>query len=263
VTELTARAAQAEQELRRAVESLADRARLAPWMGLATPAAGRDERDVLESLQAQLQRQATALAGTVARLRSEAGTLEKAVARSEALAARRASLESEAALAGMLAQHLQANQFVAYVQEEALRVLADDGSRRLRSLSQGRYSLECEAQEFCVVDHWNADMKRSVKTLSGGETFLASLALALALAESLAELSSEGRAGDALESLFLDEGFGTLDQETLGLVVQAIEALQGGHRMVGVVTHMQELAEQLPARLLVGRTGEGASLTVV
>ena len=67
-------------------------------------------------------------------------------------------------------------------------------------------------------------------------------------------MSAEGRAGDALESLFLDEGFGTLDPETLDVVVQAIEALHGGRRLVGVVTHITELAERLPARVEVGRS---------
>ena len=170
--------------------------------------------------------------------------------------------DAEAALAQALAQHLRADQFLAYVLEEALRRLAADGSRHLRQLSQGRYSLECEGQEFSVVDHWNADARRSVKTLSGGETFLASLGLALALAESLASLSAADRVGEALESLFLDEGFGTLDPETLGQVVQAIEALQGGERMVGVITHLPELAEQMPARVSVGRSERGATLTI-
>ena len=101
-----------------------------------------------------------------------------------------------------------------------------------------------------------------MKTLSGGETFLASLALALALAEGLAGLASEGRAGDALESLFLDEGFGTLDPETLAQVVQALDALHGGRRMVGVVTHLPELAAQLPARIEV-RRGDGTARILV
>jgi exonuclease SbcC len=101
-----------------------------------------------------------------------------------------------------------------------------------------------------------------VRTLSGGETFLASLALAMALAESLASLSAEGRAGEALESLFLDEGFGTLDPETLDVVVQAIETLQGGRRLIGVITHIAELAQRLPARVEVGRSAAGATLTL-
>ena len=189
--------------------------------------------------------------------------MEKHLARAAELADKRKKREAEGALSASLAQHLRADQFLAFVQEEALRFLAEDGSRHLHRLSQGRYSLVCEEQEFAVVDHWNADCRRSVRTLSGGETFLASLSLALALAESLARLSAEGRAGEALESLFLDEGFGTLDAETLDVVVDAIEALQGGERMVGIVTHIPELAERLPARLEVKRGPSSATAAVL
>ena len=162
---------------------------------------------------------------------------------------------------------------MAWIQEEALGRLAEDGSRHLAMLSQGRYALRLGSgdaaegaraeQDFFVVDHWNADGVRSVKTLSGGETFLASLALALALAESLARLSAGGRAVQALDSLFLDEGFGTLDGGTLDTVVSALDALHGGQRLVGVVTHVRELAERMPARLEVRRKGSTATATVV
>ena len=113
-----------------------------------------------------------------------------------------------------------------------------------------------------MVDHWNADEVRSVKTLSGGESFLASLALALALAERLASFSVEGKAQQRLESLFLDEGFGSLDRETLDVVVQGIEALHGGQRMVGVVTHIPELAERMPARVEVAKQHGRATLSI-
>ena len=192
----------------------------------------------------------------MARLLSLIERLEKDLTRAGELRDQQKTLEAQAALASTLAQHLRANELLAYIQEEALRRLAEDGSRHLEALSQRRYSLVVEEQEFAVVDHWNADRQRSVKTLSGGETFLASLALALALAEGLAGLAAEGHAGEALESLFLDEGFGTLDPETLGQVIQALDALHGGERMVGVVTHIPELAAQLPARVEV-RRGEG------
>ena len=163
---------------------------------------------------------------------------------------------------------------MAWIQEEALRRLAADGSHHLALLSQGRYALRLGSgetagagaraeQDFFVVDHWNADGIRSVRTLSGGETFLASLALALALAESLARLSAGGRAAEALESLFLDEGFGTLDGETLDTVVSALDALHGGQRVVGVVTHVRELAERLPARLEVRRSGGSTATAVI
>jgi exonuclease SbcC len=221
-----------------------------------------DEQSTLEQLQAGLRALARESRGKVERLRAQSEALDRAIERAVEITARRQALESQSVLGAALAQHLRADQFLAFVQEEALLRLAEDGSRHLEALSQGRYSLLCEDQEFGVTDHWHADRKRSVRTLSGGETFLASLALALALAESLASMSAEGRAGDALESLFLDEGFGTLDPETLDVVVQAIEALHGGQRLVGVVTHISELAERLPARVEVGRSAAGATLTL-
>jgi exonuclease SbcC len=226
------------------------------------PARG-DEVDWIEGLAAAAQKTLASQTASAARAEAAAEEIRRKIERAAELRERRKALEAEAALASSLALHLRADQFLAYVQEEALRVLAQDGGRHLKQLSQGRYSLTCEAQEFFVLDHWNADSRRSVKTLSGGESFLASLALALALAESLAQLCALGRAGEALESLFLDEGFGTLDPETLGQVVQALEQLQGGQRMVGLVTHIPELAEQMPARVEVGRSDCGATLAVV
>jgi exonuclease SbcC len=213
--------------------------------------------------QRALQKDLAGSSARAARLTGEIDRLSRDIARAGELREQKHALEAEAALAATLAQHLQANQFIAYVQEEALRVLAADGSSHLKALSQGRYSLGCTDQDFFVIDHWNADRERSVKTLSGGETFLASLALALALAERLADLAAEGHAGDRLESLFLDEGFGTLDAETLDLVVQAIETLHGGSRLVGVVTHIPELAERLPARVVVsGGQGMAAAVSI-
>ena len=183
---------------------------------------------------------------------------------------KRATLDKESALAKTLSDHLKAHELIAWIQEEALSRLAEAGSRHLAKLSQNRYALRLGSgpedtaaraeQDFFVVDAWNGDSIRSVRTLSGGETFLASLALALALAESLTELGAESRATDALESLFLDEGFGTLDSDTLDVVVGALDALHGGDRMVGIVTHVRELAERLPARLEVGRAGTTATV---
>ena len=105
---------------------------------------------------------------------------------------------------------------------------------------------------------------RSVKTLSGGETFLTSLALALALAERLADLAAGAHGHEALESLFVDEGFGALDtEETLETVVQAIEALQAHDRLVGIVTHLTPLAERMPAQIRVRKAPEGSRVEMV
>src|SRR5690606_3345684 len=99
---------------------------------------------------------------------------------------------------------------------------------------------------------------RSARTLSGGETFLASLALALALADQIGGLAAGGAA--RLESLFLDEGFGTLDADTLDVVASALDELGARGRMVGVVTHVRELAERLPVRFEVRKVGGAATV---
>ena len=221
--------------------------------------------NAVEQLDARIaaaQRSAQDVAVRAASLRAEADRLAEDVARADELRARKVALDQEGGLFATLAQHLKADQFLAWVQEEALHLLAEDASRHLLALSRGRYSLIWKDQDFLARDHWNADSTRSVKTLSGGETFLASLALALGLAERVAALAAEARAGDALESLFLDEGFGSLDAEALDQVVDALDELQGGQRMVGVVTHLQSLAERLPARVDVKRSDAGSRVSV-
>jgi exonuclease SbcC len=159
-----------------------------------------------------------------------------------------------------LSLELRADRLIAFLQAEALQVLAAAGSERLAGLSEGRYRLMCHGDEFVVVDTWNGDEERSVRTLSGGETFLASLALALALADQVRSLSVRDRA--TLDSLFLDEGFGTLDPETLRTVVDAIDQLAGDGRLVGIITHVAELAEHFP-RIEVHKDRVGSKLEVV
>jgi len=160
-----------------------------------------------------------------------------------------------------LAKELRADRVIAFLQAEALQTLAAAGSDRLATLSSDRYHLAFEGDEFFVVDTWNGEERRSVRTLSGGETFLASLALALALSEQVRSLSVSEKA--RIDSLFLDEGFGTLDPESLEVVVDAIEQLGGDGRMVGVITHVQELAIRLPARVEVEKSPRGSRLKVV
>ena len=139
---------------------------------------------------------------------------------------------------------------------EALDLLVDGASRILRELSAGQYELVHDKGEFYVVDHHDAALRRAVRTLSGGETFQASLALALALSEQLAGLST-GTA--SLESILLDEGFGTLDAASLDTVAATLENLAArGDRMVGVVTHVDALAERVPVRLRVSKDARSA-----
>jgi len=261
IGDLERRKTKAEKEYDREHDRLLALAEKQGWEAVQTPDEN-DEVDLLESRSRAIAAELQRLARQAAELETAVKSLQQMIARAAELEQGRQSLKSSAALANELAASLRANQFIAYIQEEALRVLAEDGSKHLDTLSQGRYALACDEQEFSVVDHWNADEVRSVKTLSGGESFLASLALALALAERLLSFSAEGKAQQRLESLFLDEGFGSLDRETLDVVVQGIEALHGGQRMVGVVTHIPELAERMPLRVEVAKQHGRATLSI-
>jgi exonuclease SbcC len=168
----------------------------------------------------------------------------------------RAGLLREGRTAKALAGHLRANNFERWLLEEALDLLVDGASRILRELTGGQYDLMHDKGEFFVIDHHDAGLRRGVRTLSGGETFQASLALALALSEQLAGMSTTAA---SLESIVLDEGFGTLDAATLDVVAATLENLAArGDRMVGVVTHVNALADRVPVRFEVHKDARTA-----
>ena len=197
-------------------------------------------------------------------LAAEEQALAERIERAAVCRAQRDDTRTRMEVARELGQLLGAHNLQTYLLGDAMRVLGEDGSLHLQRLSDGRYRLKAEDLDFLVVDGWNGDALRSVKTLSGGETFLTSLALALALAERLADLAAGAHGHETLESLFVDEGFGALDtQETLETVVQAIEALQAHDRLVGIVTHLTPLAERMPARINVLKAPEGSRVEMV
>lgn len=183
---------------------------------------------------------------------------QRVIALSEAIA-ERARLDAELAasaevstVARELARLLSVRGFERWLVADALTTLVAGASLTLRQLSSDQYSLALDDNgEFVVIDHANADERRGVRTLSGGETFQASLALALALADHLANSSARGHA--KLDAIFLDEGFGTLDADSLETVAATIESLGDGRRTVGIVTHVRELAERVPVRFEVAK----------
>jgi len=192
-----------------------------------------------------------AAAAEEARATSDAARLEEAIVEAARVRAETARAGERAEVARTLGRHLGARNFEKWLLDGALQALVDGATLVLQDLSSGAYSMILDATGFAVVDHRNADAVRSARTLSGGETFLASLALALSLADQLAAVSS-GTA-TRLEAIFLDEGFGSLDTETLDVVAAAIEGLAAGGRVVCVVTHVRELAERIPIRFEVSR----------
>lgn len=144
-----------------------------------------------------------------------------------------------------------------YAQQYTLDVLLGYANRHLNALSR-RYRLQriSDTLALMVVDQDMGDELRSVHSLSGGESFLVSLALALGLAS----LSSNRV---RVESLFIDEGFGSLDAETLRVAMDALDGLQSMGRKVGVISHVQEMTERIATRILVQRTAGGRSLVGV
>jgi exonuclease SbcC len=119
-----------------------------------------------------------------------------------------------------------------------------------------RYQLQCQQSEALtleVLDTWQADSVRDTKTLSGGESFLVSLALALALSDLVSAKTS-------IDSLFLDEGFGTLDNDTLEIALDALDSLNASGKMIGVISHVDTLKDRIPVQIKVNkRSGLGVS----
>lgn len=144
--------------------------------------------------------------------------------------------------------------FRRFAQGLTLEYLIRLANRHLIRFS-GRYRLRREEGSELrmeIIDTWQADAVRPVGTLSGGETFLASLALALGLSE-LAGRKTR------IDSLFLDEGFGSLDGETLETVIAALESLQSGGKLIGIISHVEALKERIPVQIRVQRHGTGYS----
>jgi len=211
-------------------------------------ALGRAEQD----LQALGHRREEGLK-TEASLRQRIEELTKKLDSARRLLAQLECERREHAVYQQLAEDLASKRFQAYLLEETFRELVEGASGRLLSLS-GRYTLDFQDEIFYVLDHENAGERRNADTLSGGETFLASLALALELSEQVQRAAGAVH----LDSLFIDEGFGTLDAETLDTVTAAIEMLPLGGRMVGIITHIPELTARLPARIRVTKHAEGS-----
>ena len=143
------------------------------------------------------------------------------------------------------------------------RILAR-ANAHLMQMSGGKYDLKRRegaaknggqnGLDLDVIDHYNGS-ERSVKTLSGGETFLASLSLALGLSEEIQ--SSAG--GVQMDTLFVDEGFGSLDEETLRQAMRALRELSEGDRLIGIISHVSELRREIDRQIVVKRSKDGAS----
>ena len=129
-----------------------------------------------------------------------------------------------------------------------------DGQYELRRQETAENNKSQSGLELSVLDHYNGT-ERSVKTLSGGEAFKASLALALGLSDEIQ--ASAG--GIRLDTMFVDEGFGSLDEESLNQAITALSGLAGGNRLVGIISHVHELKERIDRQIIVTKEKTGGS----
>jgi exonuclease SbcC len=222
---------------------------------------GREASEAaLNAAAAELEavsRERDAAVGAVATLNAQIQRTRDRMEQGKQLAAEHGRCKAERGVYRQLAEELRTDRFQEFVLEEAFHDLARGASERLKDLS-GRYALQYADGDILVVDHDNANETRSADTLSGGETFLVSLSLALELSEQIQQAAG----AVLLESLFIDEGFGTLDVETLDSATSAIESLRGRGRMVGIITHIRDLADRLPCRIEVDWRSEGSRVAV-
>ncbi|NFT80392.1 SbcC/MukB-like Walker B domain-containing protein, partial [Clostridium sporogenes] len=152
---------------------------------------------------------------------------------------------------------VQGNKFVEFVAMNQLEYIVFEASKRLKDITRGRYALELDCNgNFTMRDDFNGGGIRPTNTLSGGETFLTSLALALALSSQI-----QLKGSSPLEFFFLDEGFGTLDSELLDTVMTSLENLRSDRLSVGIISHVEELKNRVPIKLIVDPAvpGEGGS----
>lgn len=234
----------AEKAAARVSDLEAARALLSSEIGTAIAACGLDAKDDPH----------TTVSAALAHSRAERDRISNALEEARRLKEETGSLRTEHEVSHNLAHHLSARGFEKWIVNEALQRLVVGASDILKQLSEGRYSVTIDDHgNFLVIDHDNTDERRSARTLSGGETFLASLGLALALSEELKTLAADGAA--RLEAIFLDEGFGALDPQTLETVAATMENLATTGRMVGIVTHVRELADRVPLQFRVHKDG--------
>ncbi|MGS4346765.1 AAA family ATPase [Myroides odoratus] len=148
--------------------------------------------------------------------------------------------------------------FVNYVSSIYLSNLCDSANQRFHRLTNNQLSLQLnESNEFEIIDYLNNGKARSVKTLSGGQSFQVSLSLALALAESVQSLSKSNK-----NFFFIDEGFGTQDTESVNLVFETLSRLHKENRIVGIISHVDELQERIPMSLSIVKDEEKGSRVV-
>ena len=158
--------------------------------------------------------------------------------------------------------------FETYVQQYYFKQVVAAANKRLTVLTDGMFTLRCKEEAADRVHQSGLDLDvldrstgqwRDVSTLSGGESFLASLALALGLSDVV-----QGQSGAIrMEAMFIDEGFGTLDENALRNSLRVLNDLADGKRLIGIISHVQDLEEKIDRQIVVSKTLKGSVVSIV
>ncbi|KFC20928.1 SbcC/MukB-like Walker B domain-containing protein [Epilithonimonas lactis] len=208
------------------------------------------ENDFLVSQEniSQLQKQLTIIEKQLSDLQKSFETKKELILEQNKLLLRKANLDT-------LSNLFKGAGFVQYVSSIYLKQLCDNANIRFHRMTRNQLSLQVnDKNEFEIIDYLNEGKTRSVKTLSGGQSFQVSLSLALALAESV-----QSQAKSERNFFFIDEGFGTQDPESVNLVFETLMNLQKENRIVGIISHVEELKEKIPISLNITKDEETGS----
>ncbi len=220
--------------------------------------AGKTASDCRDAVRERLAANRAALSGIAEKSRDAAKVLR-----------RRQWMEELAKTANGELRGKQKISLETYVQMQHFDNILSRANLRLMTMTDGQYELERvrddsidgkHGLDLNIVDHFANNSRRSVKSLSGGESFKASLALALGLSDVI----QESAGGVRIDSMFVDEGFGSLDEESLRLAIRALDSLSEGRRLVGIISHVTELRERIERQVTVSKTpGGGSSIRIL
>lgn len=193
---------------------------------------------------------------SVVKIATEIERLEKEFKKKEDLLKDLAHLQKRGENLKIMTNLFKGAGFVQYISSIYLRQLCDHANVRFHRMTRNQLSLQLnENHDFEIIDYLNEGRSRSVKTLSGGQSFQVSLSLALALAESV-----QTHAQSEKNFFFIDEGFGTQDLESVNIVFETLMNLQKENRIVGIISHVEELKEKIPVSLNITKDEERGSL---
>ncbi|VXC20483.1 AAA family ATPase [Chryseobacterium sp. 8AT] len=193
---------------------------------------------------------------SVVKIATEIERLEKEFNKKEDLLKDLSQLQKRAENLKIMSNLFKGAGFVQYISSIYLRQLCDHANVRFHRMTRNQLSLQLnENSDFEIIDYLNEGRSRSVKTLSGGQAFQVSLSLALALAESV-----QTNAQSEKNFFFIDEGFGTQDLESVNIVFETLMNLQKENRIVGIISHVEELKEKIPVSLNITKDEERGSL---